>query len=388
MCLRSTFVYTAVFSLIFFTTSLAHTFDFYKHMPLIQYDDRDFQRGKFMAEQGNYKIALNYFKRTLSKKPSLIWAKIWVAICYNNTGKNKDYFRIMRELSSINPTNADEYVVRGFSKEQLGYFREAIKDYSYAIKLHAQAEAYRGSAKEEIGDYAGAIQDFKDTIKKKPNEPYAWAGLGHVYLSIFDYHKAIDSYSIAIKMQPHNSFWYNNRGYAKLGSGDFIGAINDCSRAISLKPDFIFAWRNRGDAKSMIGDLQGAINDIDRAIELNPSYAEAYANRAAIRGRHGDYESAIKDCVKSLDIKPDYFFTYKILGLAKESIGDLEGAIANLEKAASLKPTDADIKYRLGCIYIKKGMIGAATEQLKTIRKLDTAKANNLYKKMQGLPKK
>lgn len=82
---------------------------------------------------------------------------------------------------------AEEYLVRGIQKFQVGDFKGAIKDTNKAIELKPNlAVAYyiRAGAKGSLENYNGAIEDFNKVIEIDPNNAGAYYGRGTARLEI------------------------------------------------------------------------------------------------------------------------------------------------------------------------------------------------------------
>lgn len=71
------------------------------------------------------------------------------------------------------PERAEGYFCRGTSKNKLGRYKEAIKDYDKAVDLaprDTNAFNNRGSAKDKLGQHKEAISDFNRAIEINPND--------------------------------------------------------------------------------------------------------------------------------------------------------------------------------------------------------------------------
>ena len=170
--------------------------------------------------------------------------------------------------------NADAWYLRGYAKNEIGEYLEAIKDLDEAIKLnpnHSYAWASRGYAKNEIGEYLEAIKDLDEAIKLNPNHSYAWASRGYAKNEIGEYLEAIKDLDEAIKLKPNHSYAWASRGYAKNEIGEYLEAIKDLDEAIKLNPNHSYAWASRGYAKNEIGEYLEAIADLRQSLKLDPN---------------------------------------------------------------------------------------------------------------------
>ncbi|WP_076791976.1 tetratricopeptide repeat protein [Chlorobium sp. KB01] len=120
------------------------------------------------------------------------------------------------EISRViqaDPDNADAYCNRANALSSTGDYRDAIDDYTTALKIGLRfreaitAYGNRGIARLNVGDIYGALEDFSEIIRRKP---------GNNRLL----HAA-----------------YNSRASVKEKIGDKEGAAEDRMQASMLSPD-------------------------------------------------------------------------------------------------------------------------------------------------------
>ncbi len=183
-----------------------------------------FSSGVANLKQRNYEKAINDFTIVLEK------------------GKTKEGLKM-------------SYIYRGFAKDGLGKFNEAIADFNKAIEIDPTDLATyidRANSKSYLKDFDGAISDYKyvvsiDSLGKDAEISYFYLGL------------------IAYK------------------TADYKISIYYFDKMLKLAPSDSEAYFNRGVAKSMLMDIDGSIADYDNAIKYNPNYKEAYANRGTAK---------------------------------------------------------------------------------------------------------
>jgi tetratricopeptide (TPR) repeat protein len=116
-------------------------------------------------------------------------------------GALKDYDTAIAQ----NPKDADSYVNRGITHNELGQNKQAIADYTKALELKPdQILAYynRANAYHQLKQYKEAIADYRKTIDLDPQYAYAYANRGATYFqmgqkpeAIADLEKAIEIFS-------------------------------------------------------------------------------------------------------------------------------------------------------------------------------------------------
>jgi tetratricopeptide (TPR) repeat protein len=169
-----------------------------------------------------------------------------------------------------------------------------------------RAEAYRirGGAHSEKANYKQAIADFTEAIKLKGDDAASYFGRGQSRLAEGDAVGAVDDLTQAIRYSQPTSRLFVARGYALLVKGDAAEAVVDFSAALRLDPKNAAALNSRGLAYRKTGDLDKAIADYSAAIELNPVYALAYNNRGYVFEARGDKQAAAADFRRALALDP------------------------------------------------------------------------------------
>ena len=194
--------------------------------------------------------------------------------------------------------SAETYYNRGNTKHDIGFYQNAISDYSKAIRLKPDfVEAYhnRGYTKASLGQHVEAIADFDIAIKLEPDDPMSYYNRGAAKASLGEYVEAIADYDIAIKLKPDDPISYSLRGASKADIGRYSEAIADFDTVIRLNPDFAVAYRFRGSAKASLSRYVEAIADYDTAIQLNSGDAPAYLLRGASKAELGQTWAAKQD---------------------------------------------------------------------------------------------
>jgi tetratricopeptide (TPR) repeat protein len=117
------------------------------------------------------------------------------------SGALKDYDAAIAQ----NPKDADSYVNRGITHNELGQNPQAIADYTKALELKPdQILAYynRANAYHQLKQYEEAMADYRKTIDLDPEYAYAYANRGATYFqmgqkpeAIADLEKAIEIFS-------------------------------------------------------------------------------------------------------------------------------------------------------------------------------------------------
>jgi tetratricopeptide (TPR) repeat protein len=252
---------------------------------------------------------------------------------------------------------AVDYFQSGYELHNQGKFKEAIEDYTKAIKLDPKyVDAYfnRGLAWFKIGSFDNAITDYTESIRLDSGAPDAYCNRGFAWHEKGEYDKAIDDYTEAIRLDDHYKSAYLNRGLAKSQKKEYQEAIQDYNKTIALDENYAVAYYNRGLAFHNKREYDEAIQDYNKAIELDPSYVTAFNNRGLALYNKKEYEEAIKDYNKAIELDKNYLLAYNNRGLVFYVKQDYDEAIKDYNKAIELDPNYALAYYNRGLAKSRK----------------------------------
>lgn len=96
----------------------------------------------------------------------------------------------------------------------------------------------------------------------------------------------VSIYSDTIRKDPQNEFAYNLRGRAYVKEGRYDLALADFSRAVRIKPGYHQALSNRAVVYTKVGKRKKALCDFDRVLELNPNDQRVIKLRKILINKH------------------------------------------------------------------------------------------------------
>jgi tetratricopeptide (TPR) repeat protein len=216
------------------------------------------------------------------------------------------------------------YVTRGIGEGILNHADSAINDYTLALTLNSKVVdiyVYRGSQYEKIKNYEKSIKDYQKALpyfEKTPDRASQLYGfIGFCQLKLKRYDQSLKSDSIALELNPNNAFAEANAGWVYLPTKRYEKAVEAFTKALVLsrtnnRKVIAEMVAGRADAKRMLKKYLDAINDYSQAIKLDPDNRKAHWNRAACYNNNGDYELADEEYTKTIG-----YFKGDKLSLAK-----------------------------------------------------------------------
>jgi tetratricopeptide (TPR) repeat protein len=218
---------------------------------------------------------------------------------------------------------------------------------SAAVPAHHTAEHLNKQGLDEFNkqSYEAAVRYFERAISMKADYASAYYNLGTAYFYLRRFAPSFDALREAIKLNPASAASHNQLGVVYLESGDGTLAVAAFKEAIRLRPDNASALYNLGCAYIRSKDFGAAAELLERARRLDPSNAEIRLNLA--------------------------------YALSREK--RLPEAIAEMETAVNLNPADAELQLFLGNLFILKYERARAADQYAKLKRLDTARARQLY---------
>ncbi|QYX30608.1 serine protease [Sphaerospermopsis torques-reginae] len=281
-----------------------------------------------------------------------------LSIVYANRGgaysELKEYKQAIDDYTQaikIDPENAEYYKNRGLAYFQLKDYKQAINDYTQAIKIDPKDALYyvgRGLAYFQLKDYKQAINDYTQAIKIDPKKAIYYNARGTTYSELKDYKQAINDYSQAIKIDPKDATYYRDRGLAYLQLKDYKQAIADYTQAIKIDDKNAIYYASRSLAYFQLKDYKQAINDYTQAIKIDDKNAIYYVGRGLAYFQLKDYKQAINDYTQAIKLDPKNAIYYNARGTTYSELKDYKQAIDDWNQAIKLKPDFTEAYYDRG----------------------------------------
>lgn len=204
---------------------------------------------------------------------------------------------------------------RGENSYRRENYKEALKDFSRAIKLYTEDADYyywRSKTYRKLKQYTNATTDIERAYELDPYDKYIlsqrnWLSSKMTYLA-YQLSKnqkpteAIKKYDIALSLDPANADLHYRKARALIESNKHNQALKEIEQAIQINSDDInyYLLVDYILAKSRSWDK--IIHHWDNFIKRNPNVSRAYVERGGSYYRKGDMKSAVKNAKLAADM--------------------------------------------------------------------------------------
>lgn len=236
--------------------------------------------------------------------------------------------------SKSTPTTADEFVQRGYERQNQGDDDLALADFDAALKLDPKS--------------AIALADRGISLIHKGRLDAAEADL-----------------TAAARLAPRNVVPLHGLGMLAVARGDRKAAITAFSQAIALDPDDDFALTQRAP----LGDREQELSDLGEVLRIDPQRIDAYLARIGIYLAAGEKAKAGADMDRLASLKFSDPDALEGQGQALLNVGRKTDARRALGAAIAAKPSS--VAYMLRAQTYPKDQRASALDDLTKARSLD-----------------
>jgi serine/threonine-protein kinase len=266
-------------------------------------------RAAYEGYEGNFLVAIDYFRKVLDVHPQLAEAYAALAECYalqssfSGAASAREAFLRATQAADkaleINPDLPDAYSARGFAKATLAW------------------------------DWPGAEADFKRALDLDPSSPAAHGTYSNYLTMVGDHHLAIQHARIAEDRAPLSPVEGRRVAWAFYIARRYHEAIEQLRHVLDRDPSYDPARTLLARAYVLVGEGEAAI----KVLEPIPNGFEAIAAQVyAQAGRREQARRLLAQAVLPHNLGNPPFQ----IAAAFAALGDREPAIAWLEKAADV----------------------------------------------------
>jgi len=193
--------------------------------------------------------------------------------------------------------SANQYILRGDALFLLGKFDEAVRDYSYALKLDVNKnEAYfgKGLALGRYGRIEEGIAELDVYIKWNPNSSLAYTKRGIRRLWLGEQDEAQKDFERALDIAPSNAEAHDDLGVIFSRKKMYFEAADHFLSAIEYDPTYQKAYHNLALISFLTEKDELALGFVNSAIKLNPSSRDTLLLKSQILSVLGFVDDAKK----------------------------------------------------------------------------------------------
>ncbi|HEX9424715.1 MAG TPA: tetratricopeptide repeat protein [Pyrinomonadaceae bacterium] len=285
-------------------------------------------------------------------------------------------------------------------------------------EMRAKTYMARGLALEQLRNMAAARQDFEVARQAEPNETEAYNNLAVVSQFENKPDEAIGFYQSALKIRATDFNALNGLINLYAAKHEIDKAHATIDQALNSYPNDASLHFLKAQVYGIQRNAQAAEAELRKTLEIDHNYLPAYSALGALFINTKQEDRAIAEYQRILEIRPDDSSAYTFIGMLEYSRKNYDVAAENYRKAlekdqnaviaannlawlyavdgkgnsdeavrlaqgvVQKNPNIAAFTDTLGWIYYKKGLYGAAAEQLEKAVSMDEATARS----RQGVP--
>lgn len=280
-------------------------------------------------------------------------------------------------------------------------------------EIRARTYVVRGSAQAQLRNLAAARLDYEAARQAAPHEPETHNNLAAVAQLENKPDEAINLYQDALRISSTNYNALNGLISLYARRNEFDKAHATIDQALNSYPNMASLHFLKAQLNGMQRNVQGTEAELRKVLELDVNYIPAYMALGALFINTQQQDRAIAEYKRILERRPDDATAYTLIGMLEDSRknydvsadnyrkalekdqyaviaannlawlyavhgkGNLDEAVRLAQQAVQRNPNVAGFTDTLGWIYYKKGLYGAAAEQLQKAISIDEAAARS-----------
>ncbi|MCR8557149.1 tetratricopeptide repeat protein [Mucilaginibacter sp. BJC16-A38] len=283
--------------------------------------------------------------------------------------KAKQFDKAMADDSvaiALNPNYAPAYRARADLYGFKGKFQLAINDISVAMYgyqnnpiLLSSLLTTRGDLKRDLKQYKEAINDYSLALKLNQNNGHAYWNQAACYNVNGDYQLAFDGYNKAIPFFKNSpsalARLYDDRALMEMGLQKYREAIADDSLAILTDTSYAAAYINKGNAHAQNADYKQSNEDFERAILhfRNNKFALVFIYTSIGHNNYflNEYQNVIDNCSKAIAFNIPNWNSYFERGRAYLKLNNKELAINDFKQVMVVDTSKQSAEYAFALFY-------------------------------------
>jgi len=287
------------------------------------------------------------------------------------------------------------------------------RDTSPQLLASMTAKAYnsRGSATAQLGNTHAARADFIAARDVTPRDPDSYVNLAVVSRLENKADEAVGFYENALSIDPVNFNALSGLMNLYVDQKQADKAIGRLDQVLATNPSNASLHFLKAQVYGSQQNVQGAETELSKTLEIDPNYIAARSSLGNLFVNTKQPDRAMAEYKKIIELRPDNAATYTLMGMLEEARknwdaaaesyrlalqqdqnaviaannlawlyadkgkGNLDEALRLAQRVVQKNPEVAGFADTLGWVYFKKGLYGAAADQLQKAVALDEAAA-------------
>ncbi|TPX58913.1 hypothetical protein SpCBS45565_g07874 [Spizellomyces sp. 'palustris'] len=300
-------------------------------------------RASYHHLKGNYVNGVDDCNEALKIEPTSIRAYLLRGACncklHQFTLALNDFTRAV----ALDRTSHFAFYNRAVTYQLMGDDQSAIKDYSIAMLLHNDSNAYRnrGLLYWKQGDPANALLDLYAARDAFPEDPRLHGLLGLCLQTLGKVQESVEAFSAAIAVNPYMTEAYLGRGNVYALQGLTASARKDYLRVLHMYPRCSEALVNMAYTMQAENRPKRAYDLFSTALVLDPKCEEALEGRSVVHFALKNFFGALVDICKAIELSPCNCEYLTNRGVVYQALGDNVSALQNYKLAIKYNPSYA-----------------------------------------------
>lgn len=205
--------------------------------------------GKQAMQYGNYRVAIDHFKKALRKHPKFDLAHYHLAQAYLKMGMNKPAWESLLNAVELNPSMWEAHLSLGKYYEKSKRVPLALRHYKEAVKIHpdsAEGHLALGILLDIQNQVSQALEEYQAVVRLQPKASGGWYNLGRAFGRMGRYREAVVPFEKALTLDP-------NHAETHLGLGMMYSFLQEKDKAIQhiLEARSMFEAGNHPDKAAL-----------------------------------------------------------------------------------------------------------------------------------------
>ena len=261
---------------------------------------------------------------------------IYVAYLFA-TGQIDDGHTELDRAIAITPDMPALYFLKGYGYEKQGKHREAVQQYSNAIKLNDRIPDYlcrRALSLANDGNHKAAMADIAAAERVAPGFVEIASARTMVMQKQHGYGHAEATIAEGLKANPKSADLWQGRGFNHLNRGQYEQAVQAFNQVLEINPSYGEAHMGIGMARFKQHRLDDALVHLNRATRHKEHLARAYYEKSEVYTAKRDYNKALAELEKGIQYDP----SNRAFQIQRRNL-IARGAKSNTNSAAASKTT-------------------------------------------------